>query len=97
MILLDILLPMLAIVLCGNGAAWLGWLSVKQTDAMAKLVFFTLLPVFLFVNAATATFPLQLPWQYLLAYYGAVLAVYLTGVTIASRWFHFSIAEHLQW
>ena len=76
------LFPVIAIAALGYLARRREWLSAAEADAIERIAFWFLIPCLLFYGTATADFPAAINWQYLLAFYLTVLAVYAAGMAL---------------
>jgi hypothetical protein len=93
MAILQALLPVFAITFLGYLVAYKKIISANQTDFITKLVFITVIPALLFLGTATANLPIDMQWDFLSAYYIAVLLVYFIGLIIASKIFGYNSKE----
>lgn len=71
----SVILPVIAVVLVGYGAARRGILSDTQTATLNQFVFAIAAPALLFRNVALTEFPPQIPWGLWASYYGAMLGL----------------------
>lgn len=76
--------PIVAIAIAGYCIRRFGYLNESENVALEKVAFSYLIPCLLFTGTATAEFPEQMDWLYLLGFYGAVVLVYL-GAMLVSR------------
>lgn len=83
----DILLPVFGIVALGVAATRLGWFDDAARRGLSQFVFNFAIPVLLFRTLAGAQLPHNLPWTYLLSYYGGVASVFLTSMIISRIFF----------
>lgn len=78
--------PVLALALAGYAAARSGYLQMPETLALSKFTFNLIIPCLLFVNMVHADIPENFGINFLLAFYSAVLCVYLLAVLLARYW-----------
>lgn len=78
----EIIFPVLIIALLGYAVASRGYLQQQECDAISKFVFTYLVPSLLFLATAEAEFPEAMPWEFLFAYYLAVLVIYFFGACL---------------
>lgn len=78
--------PVLALALAGYIAARSGYLQTSETLALSKFTFNLIIPCLLFVNMVHADIPENFGINFLLAFYAAVLVVYLIAVLVARYW-----------
>jgi predicted permease len=93
MAVLQALLPVFASALLGYLLAYKKAISESQADIITKTVFITVIPALLFLGAANAELPEDMPWDFLSSYYIAVLVIYLAGLVVASKVFSYSPKE----
>ena len=79
----DIVLPVFGLVILGYVAGKAGWIKPAAIEGLSSFVFTFAIPVMLFRSIATAHLPHNMPWHFLLAYYGATLSVYLSSFILA--------------
>lgn len=91
--ILEIIFPLLAIALTGYITAKRNYISAKDGDSLAKVVFSVIIPSLLFINTAKATFPPSLPGDFLFSYYAGALLVFVISVGLAKSIFGYSSAE----
>lgn len=84
--LIDGIFPVLALALAGYIAARSGYLQMPETLALSKFTFNLIIPCLLFVNMVHADIPENFGVNFLLAFYVAVLCVYLIAVLVARFW-----------
>ena len=85
------LFPVIAIAALGYLARRREWLSAAEADAIERIAFWFLIPCLLFYGTATADFPAAINWQYLLAFYLTVLAVYAAGMALGKIVFGYNL------
>jgi hypothetical protein len=78
--------PVLALALAGYIAARSGYLQMPETAALSKFTFNLIIPCLLFVNMIHADIPANFGVSFLLAFYSAVLCVYLVAVALSRFW-----------
>lgn len=86
--IIDIVLPVFALIAIGAVAARTGYLSDGVGDAVSRFAFFLALPALLFRTVAGSQLPEAIPWGYWLSYYGAVAIVWLATHLVARRLFN---------
>ncbi len=82
-ILADIILPVFGLVLLGFVAGRAGWIRENAIEGLSVFVFTFAIPVMLFRNIANADLPENMPWDFILAYYGASLMLFAATLGIA--------------
>jgi len=90
---LETVLPILIIVLLGYIAANRKFLNLSDCNSIAKLVFNFLIPVLLFIGTVNAKIPKQMEWDFLIAFYTALLLTYLFGLFLGKYAFKYDYAE----
>ena len=75
--------PILAVCALGYFSAKKNFISELDSESLSKFVFTFLIPPLLFMGTAKASMPEGMVWEYLFAYFLAVLFVYILGVCIA--------------
>jgi predicted permease len=86
--MLDVLLktlPFFALIVLGYGAAWLRFFSEDATRYLTRFVFYFALSAMLFRFSANLSLGQVLNWDFVLAYLGAGLLVYLLVTAVAMR------------
>lgn len=87
------LFPVIAIAALGYLARKREWLSTAEAAAIERLAFWFLIPCLLFLGTATAEFPADIDWRYLLAFYATVLCVYALGMALGKLLFGYRLRE----
>lgn len=87
------LFPVIAIAALGYLARYREWLSAAEAAAIERLAFWFLIPCLLFLGTATADFPADIDWRYLLAFYSTVLLVYALGMALGKLLFGYGLRE----
>lgn len=80
-LVVDIILPVFGLVILGFIAGKAGWITTAAIEGLSTFVFTFAIPVMLFRSIALADLPADMPWTFLLGYYGAT--VMLFAVTLA--------------
>ena len=88
-----IVFPILLIPLAGFVTVKKGLLTQADGDSIAKFTFSFLIPALLFISMAQMKIPQDMNWNFLSAYYLAVLIVYLLGLGLGFLLFNFSPVE----
>ena len=91
MYIINALFPVALVCALGYLARHRHWLSELEGAAIERLSFWFLIPCLLFRGAATAEFPADMHWDYLLGFYGIVMVVYLLGMTIGHLCFGYGL------
>jgi malonate transporter and related proteins len=89
----EALFPVIAIAALGYLARRRDWLSLTEAAAIERIAFWFLIPCLLFLGTATADFPADIDWQYLLAFYMTVLLVYAGGMVLGKLLFGYNLRE----
>jgi len=87
------LFPVIAIAALGYVARHRAWISREEGDGIERIAFWFLIPCLLFLGTATADFPADLDWRYLLAFYSTVLLVYAAGMVFGKLVFGYRLRE----
>jgi malonate transporter len=87
------LFPVIAIAALGYLARYRAWLSRETADGIERIAFWFLIPCLLFLGTATADFPANIDWRYLLAFYSTVLLVYAGGMVLGRLAFGYRLRE----
>jgi predicted permease len=87
------LFPVIAIAALGYLARYRAWLSASEAAAIERIAFWFLIPCLLFHGTATADFPADIDWRYLLAFYLTVLLVYAAGMLLGKLLFGYGLRE----
>ena len=82
-VLIDIIVPVFAVVALGFAAARLKWLSVQGVDGLAGFVFNFAIPALLFRSVATRQFPETIEWGLLGAFFGGCYVALGAGMAIS--------------
>lgn len=72
---IDVVIPVFAVILSGYGAARLGILGPASSEALNSFVYYGALPPLLFVSMATVEPAAIFNWSFIGAYLGGILAV----------------------
>jgi predicted permease len=75
-IVADIILPVFGLVILGYIAGKAGWIGQAAIEGLSTFVFTFAIPVMLFRSIAIAELPADIPWSYLIGYYGATLVLF---------------------
>lgn len=81
--LIDIVLPVFALVLLGYGAARIGWFGAAAVSGLMAFVFNFAVPILLFGTLATTELPAEIPWDLFGTYYIAWIVVFALGAGLA--------------
>jgi len=87
------LFPVTAIAALGYFARSRDWISAAEAAAIERLAFWFLIPCLLFLGTATADFPADIDWRYLLAFYATVLLVYGAGMVLGKVLFGYRLRQ----
>jgi predicted permease len=87
------LFPVIAIAALGYLARYRNWLSASEGETIERIAFWFLIPCLLFLGTATADFPADIDWRYLLAFYATVLLVYAGGMVLGTLLFAYRLRE----
>lgn len=87
MVLLEGIFPILALALTGYLVARSGYLKEAEYQAIARFTFNLIIPCLLFINMVHAEIPANFGVDFLLAFYLAVLVVYLAAMLVARHVF----------
>lgn len=90
---LQALFPVIAIAALGYAARLRNWISATEAEAVERLAFWFLIPCLLFLGTATADFPADIDWRYLLAFYATVLCVYGAGMAVGRLLFGYRLRQ----
>ena len=90
---IEVVVPVFAVVLVGYLAAYSGVIKAEDNDGLSRFVFNIALPVLLFNSLAKMTLPQQFNWQFFVSYYAVVLVIYGLGAWLSKRWFAVSAQE----
>jgi len=82
-VLIDIIVPVFAVVALGFTAARLKWLSVQGVDGLAGFVFNFAVPAMLFRAVAVRQFPDSIEWGLLVAYFGGCYVSWAVGMAVS--------------
>jgi predicted permease len=94
MFVFSAIFPVVIIAALGYVCRRCNWLAVNDTDVLERVAFNFLIPCLLFLGTATADFPADMDWHFLLAFYLVVLLVYLLGMGIGATVFRFKGREN---
>lgn len=72
----DIILPVFGLVILGFIAGKAGWIKTAAIEGLSTFVFTFAIPVMLFRSIALADLPADMPWTFLLGYYGATVILF---------------------
>lgn len=72
----DIILPVFGLVILGFVAGKAGWIKDAAIEGLSSFVFTFAIPVMLFRSIAIAELPPDIPWRYLIAYYGVTVCLF---------------------
>jgi len=86
-LLFEGIFPVLALALAGYAAARSGWLQMPEYVALSRFTFNLVIPCLLFINMAHAGIPANFGVDFLLAFYLAVISVYVIAAIIAALLF----------
>lgn len=86
-IILNIILPVFGLVMCGYFIAKIGWFKEDAAEGLARFVFDIGIPVLLFRTFSTADLPDNPPWDLLGSYYIPLLAVFFGTMFVAGKFF----------
>lgn len=81
--LLQVTLPVFALIAFGWVSARLFWLPADSVAGLSAFVFNIAIPVMLFHAMVNTTLPTSLPWYFLIAYFASTFAVYGLGILFA--------------
>lgn len=87
------LFPVIAIAALGYLARYREWLSREEAEGIERIAFWFLIPCLLFLGTATADFPADIDWRYLVAFYSTVLLVYAAGMVFGRLAFGYGLRE----
>ncbi len=87
------LFPVIAIAALGYLARYREWLSATEAAGFERVAFWFLIPCLLFLGTATADFPADIDWRYLIAFYATVLLVYAAGMLLGKLVFGYRLLE----
>ncbi len=92
-ILLDIIVPVFAVVFIGYAAARRGWLSKAGAEGLGAFVFNFAIPAMLFRAMATRAMPDPIDWGFLIAYFGGGYLVWALGMVVSRQGFRRDFSE----
>jgi len=81
-VLIDIIVPVFAVVGVGFTAAHKRWLSEAGVDGLGAFVFNFAIPAMLFKAMATRDMPETIEWSLLIAYFGAAYLSWFVGIAM---------------
>lgn len=87
MVLIEGIFPILALALTGYLVARSGYLKEAEYQAIARFTFNLVIPCLLFINMVHAEIPANFGVDFLIAFYSAVLVVYLIAMLLARHVF----------
>jgi hypothetical protein len=79
-VIVDIVLPLFGVLAMGYAAARLGAFDEAANRGLALFVFMFAMPMLLFRALASATLPQQIPWGFMLSYYGGAFVVFAVAM-----------------
>ncbi len=88
-----VLFPVLSVALLGYLSISLRWFSANDSQIISKLTFNLFIPCLLFVSVSRSQINAGESLEFLLAYYVAVLFVYLLGVVVSGLAFRYKPEE----
>lgn len=91
--IVDVVLPIFAIILCGYIAGWRGLLGNASSEALNGFVYYFALPILLFKAMAQVDPAVILNGPYIATYLGGQVITLLIGVAIARGVFRTSVPE----
>ncbi|MBT6095242.1 MAG: AEC family transporter [Rhodospirillaceae bacterium] len=86
-VLINIILPVFAIVGIGFASTRRGWISTAGAEGLGAFVFNFAIPAMLFKAMATRDMPDPIEWEFLIAYYGAGYIAWGIGMWVSKGWF----------
>jgi predicted permease len=86
-ILAEIIFPVFGLLAFGYGATFTPVFDQAAGRALASFVFWFAIPVMLFRNMALQDLPHEVPWGFLVSYYGGALAIFAAGMVLMGRLF----------
>jgi len=87
------ILPIIAVAALGYAARYWRVLNEIEAAAIERVALWFLIPVLLFLGAATAAFPAEFDWRYLGVFYGVTLGMYLLAMMAGRLCFGFGWRE----
>lgn len=87
MIILNVVIPIFAIIACGWIAGYTGIVPKEGAKTLNSFVFYIALPALLFESTATAPIKQLMNWQFITINLGGIIASFLVGVIIAKFYF----------
>ena len=91
---INVVLPVFGIILCGYLAGRLGILGEASSDAVNRFVYFFALPPLLFIAMARTSVGAVLNWTFIVGYLGGVLlTVVAAGIGALRIWYCDWLAE----
>lgn len=88
-----IILPVFGLIGIGFMARFTRFISDRTGDGLADYVFAIAIPCLIFKTLAESTIPLEQPWGYWFAYFGAVIVTWTVSQMIARRAFKLEHGE----
>lgn len=92
-ILLEIIVPVFGLVAIGFVAARSGFFPQSAARGLSRFVFDFAIPAMLFRTMVTTEMPRDIPWSYLISYYGAAYIAWAAGTLISAVGFKAKRAE----
>jgi malonate transporter len=92
-VLLLIVFPVFGLLAFGYAATFTRVFDQAAGRALAAFVFYFAIPVMLFRNMALQDLPDQVPWGFLLAYYGGAFLIFGLGMAAAAALFAMRLEE----
>jgi len=86
-VLLNVIAPIFAVAALGYAAARFRVLSEGGVNGLVVFVFDFAIPVLLFRTLSTIELPADVPWSFLVAYYGGTAIVYALGMVVGRALF----------
>ena len=91
--LAETVLPVFGIVALGFFLARKRVFDHKVGDALVTFTYYVAIPAMLFKNVALNDLPLQIPWNFLCAYYGPTLGLFAVGYFCTRYFFGWKVGE----
>ncbi len=91
--ILNVVLPVFAIILCGYGTGKLGLLGASSSEAINRFVYFVALPVMLFYAMARVDPQQIFNWPYIGAFAGGSIVTLVIGMLVAKLVFKSRLAH----
>lgn len=90
---LGLIFPILALALAGYLTARSNYLQRSDCETLSRFTFNLVIPCLLFINTATSDIPDDFGLSFLLAFYGAVLLLYLVSMLLAALFFRYNATQ----